>query len=65
MKIILQISDEKEHYFHKKMKVSTILRELQLNPESVLVIKGNELLTSEDWIEKEDEIKIRGVISGG
>lgn len=65
MKVIVQISDEKEYQFDKRMKVGNIIQELQLNPESVLVIKGNELLTSEDWIEKDEEIKIRGVISGG
>lgn len=45
--------------------VKVLLRDLELDPESVLVIRGDELLTREDVIEPDDEIEIRSVISGG
>lgn len=65
MKVKLETSPKNEYRFEKKMKVSKILKELQLNPESVMVIRGNELLSTEDMVDRDDEISIRSVISGG
>ena len=45
--------------------VKVVLRELSLDPEAVLVIRGEDLLTREDYIGADDEIEIRPVISGG
>jgi len=65
LKVKLETSPKNEYRFEKKMKVSKILKELQLNPESVMVIRGNELLSTEDMVDRDDEISIRSVISGG
>lgn len=65
MKVTLEMSSKEEYEFHRRMKINKILEDLHLNPESVIVIRGNELLTPDDWAEEEDEIRIRGVISGG
>lgn len=46
-------------------RVSAILRELDINPESVLVICGDELLTRDEEVAADSEIEIRPVISGG
>src|SRR5687767_3698627 len=46
-------------------RVKVVLRELEIDPETVLVIRGDELLTREDLVEASDEIEIRPVISGG
>ncbi len=45
--------------------VKVVLRELSIDPETVLVIRGTDLLTREDVVEADDEIEIRPVISGG
>jgi uncharacterized protein (TIGR00269 family) len=45
--------------------VKVMLRELAIDPETVLVIRGADLLTREDVIADDDEIEIRPVISGG
>jgi sulfur carrier protein ThiS len=45
--------------------VSDALRELGVPPETVLVIKGNRLLTRDAWIESDDVVEIRPVMSGG
>ena len=45
--------------------VKVVLRELAIDPETILVIRGEELLTREDVVGAEDEIEIRPVISGG
>jgi uncharacterized protein (TIGR00269 family) len=46
-------------------RVKVVLRELDIDPEAVLVIRGEELLTREDLVAADDEIEIRPVISGG
>ena len=45
--------------------VSTLLKELEIVPESVLVIRDSTLLTRDEALEDADEIEIRPVLSGG
>lgn len=46
-------------------RIGEVLRELQLLPETVLVIKGNDLATEDEVVSDGDTIEIRPVISGG
>lgn len=46
-------------------QVKVVLRDLDIDPETVLVIRGEDLLTREDVIASDDVIEIRPVISGG
>ena len=46
-------------------QVKVLLRDLDIDPETVLVIRGEDLLTREDLIGPYDTIEIRPVISGG
>lgn len=46
-------------------RVSELLRELDVVAESVLVIRGDELLTVEDGLGPDDVVELRPVISGG
>lgn len=45
--------------------VNELLKYLALNPETVLVIKDNEVLTEDDSLEDNDTIEILNVVSGG
>ena len=45
--------------------VSALLAELQIVPETVLVIRDATLLTRDEGLKEEDEIEIRPVLSGG
>lgn len=45
--------------------VRDLLVRLEINPETVLVIRGGDLLTREEELAEADEIEIRPVISGG
>lgn len=45
--------------------VRTLLERLQINPETVLVIREADLLTREERLADSDEVEIRPVISGG
>lgn len=67
MKII--VFNEREHTAkHITFKGSTIkdlLLQLNINPETVLVVKNNEVLTEEEKLSPKDKIELLSVISGG
>lgn len=45
--------------------VKELLTLLDVNPETVIVAKGKELITEEDFLKNTDEVRIMSVISGG
>lgn len=45
--------------------VEALLRELEIVPGSVLVIRSSTLLTRDERVAEEDEIEVRPVLSGG
>lgn len=45
--------------------VQELLDQLEIVPESVLVVRGSDLLTRRDRLDPEDRIELRPVISGG
>jgi len=47
------------------LSVRRLLDRLQINPETVLVIREADLLTKEERLTDDDEVEIRPVISGG
>ncbi len=47
------------------LTVSALLERLQLNPESVLVIQGDTLVTRDARLANADVVEIRPVTSGG
>ncbi len=46
-------------------KVLDLLKQLQLNPEAVLVVRQNEVLTEKEELQEKDKLEILSVISGG
>jgi sulfur carrier protein len=47
------------------LQVRTLLERLQLNRESVLVIRGDTLVTGDAVLHDADEVEVRPVVSGG
>jgi sulfur carrier protein len=45
--------------------VRTVLEELGISVDTVLVIRGGELITRDTRVLEEDELEVRPVISGG
>jgi sulfur carrier protein len=46
-------------------RVKDVLRELDILPETVLVIRGDELITADQVVRDADTIELRPVMSGG
>jgi sulfur carrier protein len=46
-------------------RVRDVLRELDIIPETVLVIRGDDLVTADQLVREDDVIELRPVMSGG
>ena len=64
MKVLLR-NPRRELEVSGPTTVSSLLTRLELNPESVLVIRGDTLVTKDARLVDTDTIEIRPVISGG
>ena len=64
MKVILRYP-KREVELAGRRRVKELLKELEVLPETVLVIRGSELLTGDAVVGDEDVIELRPVISGG
>jgi sulfur carrier protein len=48
-----------------RRSVGEVLKALGLLPGTVMVIRGDELVTEQEMVEADDALEIRNVISGG
>ncbi len=64
MKIILRRENEIKE-IKGNYKINEILKILNINPETVIVVKGDEIVTPDKLIKDDEEIEIIPVISGG
>jgi sulfur carrier protein len=48
-----------------RRRVRDLLVELGINPETVLVIRGGQLLTHDAQVSEDETIELRPVVSGG
>ncbi len=46
-------------------KAYDLLKELKINPDSVLIVRNNEVILAEEPVSKDDEITLLSVVSGG
>ena len=65
MKVIIRNPNRKTLEMSGGINVETLLKDLDFNPEQVLVIRENELLTRDIVIDDRDTIEILRAISGG
>ena len=66
MKIFIEktnITEEIE--LEKPVILLEILKELEINPETVIISRNNKLITQQTDLNNEDEIQILPIISGG
>ena len=64
MKVLLR-NPRREVEVRGPTTVHALLERLELNPESVLVIVGDELVTGDERVDDDADVEIRPVISGG
>jgi sulfur carrier protein len=64
VKVILR-NPRKEIELDGKRRVKELLVELDILPSTVLVIRGNELLTGDAVVGGDDVLEVRPVMSGG
>lgn len=64
MKVIIR-RPRREVEMSGSRRVRDLLQELQINPESVLVVRGEDLLTPDEVVKDEETIEVVPAISGG
>jgi len=64
IKVILR-NQGKEVEIAGRRRVKDLLAELGVLPDTVLVIRGRELLTIDEVVRDDDVVELRPVISGG
>ncbi len=64
MKVILR-NPKREVQVAGGRRVKDVLRELEIIPETVLVIRGDTLVTADQMVTDDDTIELRPVMSGG
>jgi sulfur carrier protein len=64
MRITL-LPQRKQIELRGRRRVADVLRHLDLLPGTVMVIRGDVLVTDQEFLEDDDSVEIRNVISGG
>jgi len=64
MRIVLR-NPRRELDIDGPMRVHALLERLEINRDSVLVIRGDTLVTGDAQLGADDEVEIRPVVSGG
>ncbi len=64
MKVILR-NPRREVEVAGGRRVKDVLRELDIIPETVLVIRGDDLVTADQVVHDDETIELRPVMSGG
>lgn len=64
MKVLLR-NPRREVEVAGPIRVHALLERLQINRESVLVIRGDTLVTGDALLQDGDQVEVRPVISGG
>lgn len=63
MKIFIEKEDKTKEVKAKTIK--EVLAKLKINPETVLTVVNDELVTENKKLSKKDDVKLLSVISGG
>ncbi len=63
--MIIRQPKRREVELRGRRKVNDVLKELDVNPESVIVVKGKQLLTRDAMVAEDETIEVVSAISGG
>ncbi|MCD6574298.1 MoaD/ThiS family protein [Candidatus Aerophobetes bacterium] len=56
---------DKVYQFNSKMRGIELLKKLNLQPQSNIIIRNGQVITEEDYLEPKDSVEIINAISGG
>jgi len=56
---------QQEYEFTERMSVRKLLERLGVLPETVVVVKNDEIVTEDEMLDLEDEVELIRVVSGG
>ncbi len=65
MRVILRLPERKEVEVRGDRLLKEVLEELGLNPETVVAVRGEELLTPDERVGEGETIEVLSAISGG
>ena len=65
VRVVLRLPERKEVEVKGNRPLREVPEELGLNPETVVAVRGEELLTLEDEVREEDTLEVLSAISGG
>jgi len=64
----MKVYVEKENKYleiNKSLSGEQLLKDLNINPTTVILVKNNEVILSDELLSETDEVKILSVVSGG
>jgi thiamine biosynthesis protein ThiS len=56
---------QQEYEFAERMRVRALLEKLGILPETVVVVRNEEIVTEDEWLDVEDDVEVIRVVSGG
>ena len=65
MKVVLRTPEREERTLSGPKRVREILEELGIDPEGVIVARGEELLTLDETVADDETIEVISAVSGG
>ena len=66
MRVIVHRAEKKRSIeVPEKSKVLDVLRKIEVNPETVIVRRGEDILLEDDVLRKNDSLELIRIISGG
>ncbi len=65
MKVIVRNPQRRELELPGRRRVEELMRELGLNPEVYIAIRGRELLTRDQVVGEEETVEFLSAVSGG
>ncbi|MDN5328129.1 MAG: sulfur carrier protein [Candidatus Woesearchaeota archaeon] len=65
MKVFLEKEGKYLDVEFKGKTVADLLKQLNLNPQEVVVVKNDEIVLGDEPMSEQDDVKILSVISGG
>ena len=63
--LFIERDNSTQNILFDKSTVLELLRHLKINPETVIVVRNNEVITEKELLQDKDKIELLSVISGG